>query len=81
MAGVGETIKQRRAQLGLTQKELAARVGISRQYLAEIETGRRKPTLNTLERLFFFFCPWPFTTSENRGGFQCLTPRPPHRPP
>ncbi len=53
MAGVGETIKQRRAQLGLTQKELAARVGISRQYLAEIETGRRKPTLNTLERLFF----------------------------
>ncbi|RTH04553.1 hypothetical protein CSW50_02435 [Thermus scotoductus] len=52
MTEVGKAIRQRRLELGMTQQELASRVGISRQYLTEIETGRRKPTLNTLERLF-----------------------------
>uniref|UniRef100_A0A7C5RDL7 XRE family transcriptional regulator n=1 Tax=Thermus caliditerrae TaxID=1330700 RepID=A0A7C5RDL7_9DEIN len=52
MTGVGSIIKRRRIELGLTQQEVAEQVGISRQYVAEIEAGRRKPTLATLERLF-----------------------------
>lgn len=52
MTGVGNIIKRRRMELGLTQQDVADRAGISRQYVAEIEAGRRKPTLATLERLF-----------------------------
>ena len=42
------TFRQRR---GLTQAELAAKAGISRGYLARLETARQDPTLTTLERL------------------------------
>lgn len=34
-------IVHRRVELGLLQKELAARAGISPQHLADIESGRR----------------------------------------
>lgn len=36
---VGQAIKHFRAQAGLTQAELASRVGIQRSYLAELEGG------------------------------------------
>lgn len=36
-------IRATRAALGLTQAELAALVGITRGYLATIETGRKSP--------------------------------------
>jgi putative transcriptional regulator len=35
----------------MTQDQLAAKVGITRAYLARIETGRHEPSLKTLERL------------------------------
>jgi transcriptional regulator with XRE-family HTH domain len=35
----------------LTQEQLAARAGISRGYLARLETARHDPTLTTLEKL------------------------------
>ena len=34
-------VVERRVELGLLQKELAARAGISPQHLADIENGRR----------------------------------------
>jgi transcriptional regulator with XRE-family HTH domain len=48
---VAARVKQLRERRGLTQEALAARAGISRAYLARIETGRHEPTLTTLERL------------------------------
>ena len=37
---LGKAIKHFREQAGLTQSELAARVGIQRSYLAELESGQ-----------------------------------------
>jgi transcriptional regulator with XRE-family HTH domain len=44
-------IKALRDLQKITQKELAARAGISRGYLARLETGRHDPTITTLEKL------------------------------
>lgn len=37
---LGAAIKDRRKQLGLGQAELAARVGVSRQWLIQVEGGK-----------------------------------------
>lgn len=44
---IGQNIAWVRKQLGMTQRELAERVGISREYLVSIETGK-KPSKRTL---------------------------------
>lgn len=44
-------IKALREQRGMTQERLAERAGISRTYLARLETDRQDPTLSTLEKL------------------------------
>ena len=44
-------IKALREQQKISQEELAARSGISRGYLARLETGRHDPTITTLEKL------------------------------
>ena len=40
-------IKERREQLGISQKELAEKVGISKSFLCDIEQGRSKPSIDT----------------------------------
>lgn len=47
---VGERIKNRRNKLGMKQKQLAARMGVSRATLANIETGRQNMLLHHLYR-------------------------------
>ncbi len=47
----GRRIRARRRTLGLDQKALAARIGISPAYLSLIENGRRKAPKALLERL------------------------------
>lgn len=47
----GKAIKVARSVAGLTQRELAAKVGITPSYLSLIEAGRRSPTLPTVERI------------------------------
>jgi len=44
-------IKRRRAQLAISQMELAERAGISAGYVGEIEMGRKFPTPEVLERI------------------------------
>jgi transcriptional regulator with XRE-family HTH domain len=44
-------IKILRKRQKISQEELAARSGISRGYLARLETGRHDPTITTLEKL------------------------------
>jgi transcriptional regulator with XRE-family HTH domain len=48
---VAQRLQTLRKQRGLSQAELAAKAGISRGYLARLETARQDPTLTTLERL------------------------------
>lgn len=44
-------LKRARLRSGLTQLEIASEVGISRNYYSEIENGKRKPSMDVLERL------------------------------
>ena len=46
-----EKLKQRRKELGLTQKELAKLSGVGEWTIARIETGKANPTVDILERL------------------------------
>lgn len=39
---MGINIKLRRIELGIKQKDLAGKLGISKQYLSNLETGRNK---------------------------------------
>ena len=40
-------IKEKREQLGISQKELAERAKISQSFLCDIEQGRCKPSIET----------------------------------
>ena len=40
-------IKERREQLGISQKELAERAKISQSFLCDIEQGRCRPSIDT----------------------------------
>lgn len=47
----GERIKTARKQAGLTQKELGKALGVSFQAVAQWETGRRVPKVETIQRI------------------------------
>jgi len=44
-------LKQWRERRGLTQEQLASKAGLSRGFLARLETARHDPKLSTLEKL------------------------------
>ena len=44
-------IKERREQLGLSQKELAEMCGITQSFLCDIEQGRSKPSIDVAVRI------------------------------
>jgi transcriptional regulator with XRE-family HTH domain len=45
-------IKRRRTELGLSQRELAKRVGVSDAYITQLETRERiNPSLHVLKKL------------------------------
>lgn len=45
---MGDRIKQIRLEAGLTQMQFAERIGLSRNYIALIETGSREPSERTI---------------------------------
>ena len=47
----GESLREQRRRLGLTQAELAARTGLARSSISEIERGREHISLERAERL------------------------------
>jgi transcriptional regulator with XRE-family HTH domain len=47
----GAVIKEARESLGLTQRGLAAEVGVKASHIAYIEGNRRKPSLSLLRKL------------------------------
>jgi DNA-binding XRE family transcriptional regulator len=48
---LAKTVRHWRIAAGLTQTAVAKRSGMNRSYLSHLESGRRDPTLATLERL------------------------------
>lgn len=52
---IGETLKIIRTFSGMTQKELAPHVGISHNYLSQIESGARDPTHKVLQAYVAYF--------------------------
>ncbi|MCP5099060.1 MAG: helix-turn-helix transcriptional regulator [Chloroflexi bacterium] len=48
---VGNHLKSLRAQFGITQAQLAKRVGVARVSISSIEKGRYIPTIETALRL------------------------------
>lgn len=44
-------IKEKREKLGISQKELAQKVGISQSFMCDIEQGRCKPSISTAVKL------------------------------
>src|SRR5262245_7851818 len=50
-AGFGSQVRQRREALGLTRKELAQRVGCSRETVRKIESGERQPSRHMADLL------------------------------
>jgi putative transcriptional regulator len=52
---VANTLKDRRTRAGLTQEDLAAALGVSRQTIISIERGKYVPSLPLALRLARFF--------------------------
>jgi transcriptional regulator with XRE-family HTH domain len=48
---LGRLVQQRRHELSLSRRDLAAASGVSYPYVSQIETGDRDPSLKTLRRL------------------------------
>lgn len=48
---IGNRMKVRRMELGLTQKELASEVKLSQNYLSELEKDKFNPTAPIIVRL------------------------------
>lgn len=48
---LGRTIRGARTRQRLTQTALPAKAGVTREYLARIETGVQEPSLATLRRI------------------------------
>ena len=48
---IGARIAEIRNRKGITQEQLAGKMGISPKYLSSIERGKENPTLNTLINL------------------------------
>jgi transcriptional regulator with XRE-family HTH domain len=45
---VGENIRRYRREKGLSQQEMANRMGVDRAYISGLELGQRNPTVITL---------------------------------
>lgn len=48
---LGKKVQRIRKKLGLTQEQLAEKVGISRAYAGYIEQGRNTPSLEVLNKI------------------------------
>ena len=49
------TLAKARVTLGLTQKELASKIGVSQAYIAKLEGGEANPTLERIGSLLAMF--------------------------
>lgn len=47
----GQKVRERRAELGLSQEELASRAGVHRTYIGMIERAEKNITLENIEKI------------------------------
>ena len=52
---LGKRIKYLRTQKGWSQEELALESNINKNYISDLENGRRNPSLDILERISIAF--------------------------
>jgi transcriptional regulator with XRE-family HTH domain len=45
------TVRRLRKKRGMSQQGLAQRAGLSREYVARLETGQHNPSLGTLQKI------------------------------
>jgi transcriptional regulator with XRE-family HTH domain len=71
---LGRRIAERRHAVELTQEAVAASAGIGASYLAHIEAGRKKPTLDTLQKIAKALSvePWQLLTDERASSDEKL---------
>lgn len=48
---LGRQVRELRESVGISQRELAARMGTTQSVIARLEAGGSKPSLSTLERV------------------------------
>lgn len=48
---LGENIRKKRLEYDIEQQELAKRVGINKTQLCNIERGRRRPSVDVLDKI------------------------------
>jgi transcriptional regulator with XRE-family HTH domain len=48
---LGQAVRARRAELGLTQEALANETGLNQNWISHVENGRRNPSLLSLRKL------------------------------
>lgn len=48
---VGQQLRSRRRELGLTQAQVAARLGLSASYMQKLESGKDNLTIGQLEKI------------------------------
>ena len=48
---LGQTIRLIRSSAGVKQQELATRLGVSKNYISLLESGKREPSISFLRRL------------------------------
>lgn len=47
----GRHVRARRVEMGWTQERLAFEANVKRSYISEIESGKRNPSLDVVERI------------------------------
>jgi HTH-type transcriptional regulator/antitoxin HipB len=71
-ADLGALIRERRRRLGLGQKSLAEKVGVSRQWIVEVERGKPRAevslVLRTLDALGIPLTGGDASKTENKSG-------------
>jgi transcriptional regulator with XRE-family HTH domain len=48
---LGQAVKQRREELGLTQEQIANNTELHQRWISNVETGKRNPSYGSLRRL------------------------------
>lgn len=71
MASVGDRIKKRRKDLGLSQQDICSRVGLSKSFFSELESGKRNVSssnLLSIGRVLGVSLDWLMTGKEYQGS-------------
>ena len=64
---IGERIQQARKAAGLSQKELAERLGVTQTVIGNIERGERNPKIETIDRISVALGTSLHTVNDYRG--------------